>query len=68
MRAICKVEDKCEMSPDYSTHHNNSHARPTEPLKLLLEENYGEQAHKDHDGTFYQEDKKEKSLFATKLI
>ena len=51
-----------------TTHHNNCHARPTEPLELLLEENYGEQAHEDHDGTFYQEDKKEKSLSATKLI
>ena len=41
---------------DSTTHHDNSHARPTEPLKFLLEENYGEQAHEDHDGTFYQED------------
>ena len=105
MRTIYKVEDKCEMFPNYSpqqqpcppngtnggcgglvvlvvvmvmmvmmvmmvitTHHDNSHARPTEPLELFLEENYGEQAHEDHDGTFYQEDKKEKSLLATKLI
>ena len=43
-----------------TTHHDNSHARPTEPLKLLLEENYREQAHEDHDGTFYQEDGEKK--------
>lgn len=40
-----------------TTHHDNCHARPTEPLELLLEESYGEQAHEDHDGTFYQKDK-----------
>ena len=38
-----------------TTHHDNRHTSPTEPLKLLLEENYREQAHEYHDGTFYQE-------------